>query len=72
LWRQRFISFGLVLGIGFLLLVSLAVSALLTGLSRFIGDLVGASAFVAHAFDFVVSLIFVTALFAMIYKFCPM
>jgi membrane protein len=69
--RQRFISFGLVLGIGFLLLVSLAVSALLTGLSRFIGDLFGASAFVAHAFDFVVSLIFVTALFAMIYKILP-
>jgi membrane protein len=69
--RQRFISFGLVLGIGFLLLVSLAVSALLTGLSRFIGDLFGASVFVAHAFDFVVSLIFVTALFAMIYKILP-
>jgi len=64
--RQRFISFGLVLGIGFLLLVSL-----LTCLSRFIGDLFGASVFVAHAFDFVVSLIFVTALFAMIYKILP-
>jgi len=60
-----------VLGIGFLVLVSLAVSALLTGLSRFIGDLFGASVFVAHAFDFVVSLVFVTALFAMIYKILP-
>lgn len=69
--RQRFISFGLVLGIGFLLLVSLAVSALVTGLSRFIGDLFGATPFVAHTFDFLVSLVFVTMLFAMIYKILP-
>jgi membrane protein len=69
--RQRFLSFALVLGIGFLLLISLAVSALLTGLSRFIGDLFGTTAFVALAFDFLISIVFITALFAMIYKVLP-
>ena len=69
--RQRFLSFALVLGIGFLLLIALAVSALLTGLSRFIGDLFGTTAFVALAFDFLISIVFITALFAMIYKVLP-
>src|ERR687892_65436 len=49
--RQRFISYAMILGIGFLLLVSLAVSALLAGLTQLMGSLVGGSAFVAHALD---------------------
>jgi membrane protein len=69
--HQRFISFALILAIGFLLLVSLAVSAFLTGLSQFIGNFFGATAFVAHALDLVVSLMFATVLFAMIYKILP-
>jgi membrane protein len=32
--RQRFISFAMILGIGFLLLVSLVVSAAVTGLAQ--------------------------------------
>src|ERR1044072_2745055 len=58
--HQRFISFALILAIGFLLLVSLAVSAFLTGLSQFVGNFFGATALVAHALDFVVSLMFAT------------
>jgi membrane protein len=69
--RQRFISFSMVLGIGFLLLVSLVVSALLTGLTQLMGSLFGGAAFIAHALDLLVSFVFVTALFAMIYKFLP-
>src|SRR5918999_3323508 len=69
--RQRFISFGMVLGIGFLLLVSLVVSALLAGLTQLMGTLFGGTAFLAHALDLLVSFVFVTALFAMIYKFLP-
>ena len=69
--RQRFISFALILAIGFLLLVSLAVSALLTGFTQFVGNFFGATALVAHAFDLIVSFIFVTVLFAMIYKILP-
>jgi membrane protein len=69
--RQRFVSFAMVLAIGFLLLVSLAVSALLSGLTHYMGGLVGVRAFVAHALDLFVSFIFVTILFALIYKFLP-
>ena len=69
--RQRFVSFSMVLAIGFLLLVSLAVSAFLTGLSKWMGSLFGGIAVLAHALDLFVSFVFVTALFAMIYKFLP-
>jgi membrane protein len=69
--RQRFISFAMVLAVGFLLLVSLVVTALLTAFSQFLGSLVGGAAFIGHLLDIVVSLSFVTLLFAMIYKFVP-
>jgi membrane protein len=69
--RQRFISFAMVLGIGFLLVVSLAASALLTTFTQFAGEWLGTTAFLAHGLDLIISLVFVTALFAMIYKFLP-
>ena len=69
--RKRFISFAIVLGVGFLLLVSLAISAFITAVSRFIGGLFGEAAVIAHSLDVVVSFGFVTLLFAMIYKFLP-
>jgi membrane protein len=69
--RQRFISFAMVLGIGFLLLVSLLVSAVLAGVTQFMGQMFGGEAFVAHLLDVVVSFLFVTLLFAIIYKFLP-
>ena len=69
--RDRFISFAMVLGVGFLLLVSLAITALLTGLTQFMGSLVGGAAFIAHLLDILVSFSFVTILFAIIYKFLP-
>ena len=69
--RQRFVSFAMVLGIGFLLLVSLAVSALVTGFTRVMGEVLGATVFLTHALDLFVSFSFVTVLFAMIYKYLP-
>jgi membrane protein len=69
--RQRFVSYAMILGIGFLLLVSLAVSALLAGLTQLMGTLFGETAFLAHALDLSISFLFVTVLFAMIYKFLP-
>jgi len=69
--RQRFISFAMVLGIGFLLLVSLAVSALMTGFTQVLGNVLGATAVLVHALDLIISFGFVTALFAMIYKYLP-
>jgi membrane protein len=69
--RQRFVSFSMILAIGFLLLVSLVVSALLTGLTQWMGSLFGGTAVLAYGLDLLISFVFVTALFAMIYKFLP-
>jgi membrane protein len=68
--RKRFISFAMVLGVGFLLLVSLAVSAFISGLTQFVGSLLE-DALIAHSLDIVISFALVTLLFAMIYKFLP-
>jgi membrane protein len=69
--RQRFISFAMILAIGFLLLVSLVVSAVITGFTTWIGSLFNGAEFIAHGLDLIISFVFVTALFAMIYKFLP-
>ena len=69
--RQRFISFAMVLSIGFLLLVSLVISAVVTSLTQFMGTFLGGAEILAHGLDLLVSFILVTALFAMIYKFLP-
>jgi membrane protein len=69
--RQRFISYAMILAIGFLLLVSLMVSAVISGLTQWMGTLLGGADIIAHALDLLVSFIFATALFAMIYKFLP-
>ena len=69
--RQRFISFAMVLSIGFLLLVSLVISAVVTSLTQFMGSFLGGAEILAHGLDLFISFFFVTALFAMIYKFLP-
>ncbi|HUQ27333.1 MAG TPA: YihY/virulence factor BrkB family protein [Usitatibacter sp.] len=66
--RTRLLSFGLVVSIGFLLLVSLVVSAVLSA----VGDMfLPGSALMARIAEFAASLVVLTALFAMIYKFLP-
>lgn len=69
--RQRFISFAMVLSLGFLLLVSLIVSTVLSAFTTFIGGAVGGGVIIGHAIDLVVSFAFITLLFALIYKFLP-
>ena len=68
---QRLISFGLVVGVGFLLLVSLLVSAGLAGLSRYLGQLLPTLTAVWEAGNVLVSLFVITLLFAMVYKILP-
>jgi membrane protein len=66
--RTRLLSFGLVVTIGFLLLVSLAVSAMVS----FLGDqLFGGAEVAMHALDFFGSVIVSTLLFAAVYKVLP-
>ena len=68
---QRLISFGLVVGVGFLLLVSLLVSAALAALSRYLGELLPALTAFWEAANVLVSLFVITLLFAMVYKILP-
>jgi membrane protein len=71
LLRNRLLSFGLVLGLGFLLLVSLVVSAAIAALGKWSnGVFLGREAFF-HASNFGVSFAMTTLLFAMIYKLMP-
>jgi membrane protein len=71
LLRQRLISFGLVVGVGFLLLTSLLVSAGLTALDKYMGTAYPGVAVLWQAVNVVVSLGVITLLFAMIYKVLP-
>jgi membrane protein len=69
--KARAQSFGLVVGIGFLLLVSLAVNAALAAASKWVGQYATALPILWNALDIVVSLVVVTLLFAMLFKFLP-
>jgi membrane protein len=69
--RERFFSFGMVLAIGFLLLVSLVLSAGLAAMGKFLGGLLPLPEFVLSAINFVVSLAGISVLFALIFKFVP-
>ena len=71
LLRGRLLSFGMILGIGFLLMVSLVLSAVLSALGEWWGPMFGAWKTVAKVFDFVVSFGLITVVFAMIYKLMP-
>ncbi|MDF2440358.1 MAG: rane protein, partial [Abditibacteriota bacterium] len=69
--RQRFLSFSMVLGTGFLMLVSLAVSAAVSALGTFMGDVLPIPEFLLHIINFVIGFAVTTLLFAMIYKVLP-
>ena len=68
--RSRLLSLGMILGIGFLLMVSLLASAMLATIQRWFGRYLDLGVF-ASAVDFAVSLVFITVAFAMIYKLMP-
>jgi len=68
--RKRLLSVGLILSLGFLLLVSLVFSALVTALARMWGP-ADATGMVLQAMNFLFSFALVTLLFAMIYKILP-
>lgn len=71
LLRSRLLSFGLVLGLGFLLLVSLVVSAGIAAFGKWsYGFFEGREAYL-HTLNFGISFGIATLLFAMIYKFMP-
>ena len=71
LLRVRLLSLGLVLGIGFLLIVSLVVSAVLAALGKWWAPWFGEVELLAQALNIGVGFVLISALFAMIYKWMP-
>jgi len=71
LLRTRLLSFGLILGVGFLLIASLVVSAGLAALGKWWAPLFGGWEVLAQAVNLLISFGLVTAIFAMIYKIMP-
>ncbi|KTC73736.1 ribonuclease BN [Legionella birminghamensis] len=68
---DRFLSFTLVLGVGFLLLVSLIISLILSIISSRLLQLLPQFAFLGYGLNFVISITGITLLFAMIFKIIP-
>ena len=71
LLRSRLLSFGMILGIGFMLIVSLVLSAGLSALGKWMGPMFGGWEVLAQSVNFVISFGLVSVMFAMIYKIMP-
>ena len=71
LLRGRLLSFGMVLALAFLLLVSLVLSAALAALGKWWGGWFEGWAVLLELLNFIISFAITTGLFALIYKFLP-
>ncbi len=69
--RKRLLSFGMVLAIGFLLLVSLILSAILSGISNLEINLLPGWVSLFRLLNLAISLGMISLLFALIYKYLP-
>jgi membrane protein len=68
---SRLLSFSMILGIGFLLLVSLVISAALSAVQETIGNAIPMSEILLQLVNLVISIAVITVLFALIFKFLP-
>jgi membrane protein len=69
--KDRLFSFALVLSVGFLLVVSLAVSAWIAALGALSAHFLPVNEALLHTANLILSFVVITALFAAIYKFLP-
>lgn len=69
--REYFFSLSMVVGIGFLLLVSLVVSAALSAFGSFMDAHLPDNEILLGSVNFIVSFVVITFLFALIYKMVP-
>jgi len=69
--RNRLVSFGLVVGMGFLLLVSLLISAGLSALEEYLGSILSIPPVILQIVNVVISLGVVYILFALLFKILP-
>jgi membrane protein len=69
--RDRVLSFGMVLCIGFLLLISLFISAGLAVMGRFFGTFAWLPVQVWESINFVISVAVITGMFSLIFRYVP-
>jgi membrane protein len=69
--RDRILSFGLILGFGFLMLVSLVMSALLAALGGWLANIIPGWVILGYVLNYGVSFGIVALMFAMIFKMLP-
>jgi membrane protein len=69
--RQRFLSFAMILAIGFLLLVSLVISAVLQGIINYFSHLLPGVDFIWQFINFFLGFAITTVLFGLIFKVLP-
>ncbi len=69
--RDRFLSMAMVLGVGFVLLVSMALSAFVVTFAGYIGALVALPAWLVPAFNGLADFLVISLLFALIFKVLP-
>jgi len=69
--KHRFFSFGIVLAVGFLLLVSLVISTALSAIDEYFSGFVTMPMFAMSAINVIISLAGITVLFALIFRFVP-
>ena len=71
LLRTRFLSFGMILGLAFLLMVSLVAEAVVSALGKWWSPVFGGLEILAHAATFAFGFVVTTLGFALIYKLMP-
>ncbi len=69
--RARAISFGLVVTVGFLLLVSLAVSTAISALDKYLNHFFHGAHLIFQGVNFLISFVLISLLFAAVYKVLP-
>ncbi len=69
--RERFLSFAMVLGTAFMLVVSLVISAILAALGKYMGGLFQGFDALVGSVEAVISFTVITGLFALIFKMVP-
>ena len=69
--RDRLFSFALILAVGFLLIVSLAISTWIAALGAYSASILPAHALILNVANFLLSILIIALLFAAIYKFLP-
>ncbi|MCX2741968.1 YihY/virulence factor BrkB family protein [Pontibacter anaerobius] len=70
--KERLFSFGLILSIALLMLISFIISAAVSVLSDYLSELLpGIGVWVIKLLDFAISIGLITLLFALIYKYLP-